>query len=196
MTDESGVFEDSFVRRKRLPVQSARAPLSRHPDDGWVMADPYPLGTAARRSLRALIVTLCPAAPAPNSPELLDRVELHVRHFLRYMHPLAAWGFTLCLVLLDWAPRFLFVSVKRLHALGRSRASRLLSEMVSGRFAFLRTLVVAVRGLVLSAYFDQDEVHQAIGYAPLPFLSERVERRRLLLGAAPLPAPARAGGLR
>jgi hypothetical protein len=111
---------------------------------------------------------------------------------MRYMHPLAAWGFCLCLGLLDWAPRLLLVSARRLHALGRQRASRLLSEMVGGRFAFLRTLVVAVRGLVLSAYFDQDEVHAAIGYAPLPFLRERVERRKALLAA---PA-ARVGGVR
>lgn len=193
MTEERGVFEDSHVRTKRPQLRPAAAPLSRHPDDGWKLAEPYPLGAAKRRSLRALIVTLCPAAPAPCSPELFDRVELHVRHFLRYMHPLAAFGFGLCLLLLDWAPRFLFVSVKRLHALSRARASRLLSDMVSGRFAFLRTLVVAVRGLVLSAYFDQDEVHQAIGYAPLPFLRERVERRRLLLLG---PEPARAGGVR
>lgn len=195
MTEERGVFEDSHVRSKRPQIRGARAPLARHPDDGWQLAEPYPLGATARRSLRALIVTLCPAAPAPSSPELFDRVELHVRHFLRYMHPVAAWGFRLCLILLDWAPRFLFVSVKRLHALGRARASRLLSEMVSGRFAFLRTLVVAVRGLVLSAYFDQDEVHQAIGYAPLPFMKERVERRRLLL-LPPTPERVAVGGVR
>jgi hypothetical protein len=189
---ESEAFEDSHVRRMRLPVRVARAPLSRHPDDGWQLAEPYVLGPTALRALRGLIITLCPSAPAPCSPELFERVELHVRQHMRYMHPLAAWGFCLCLGLLDWAPRLLLVSARRLHALGRQRASRLLSEMVGGRFAFLRTLVVAVRGLVLSAYFDQDEVHAAIGYAPLPFLRERVERRKALLAA---PA-ARVGGVR
>jgi hypothetical protein len=192
MTDESGAFETSQVRKKRLPLQTASAPLSRHPDDGWRIADPSALGPATLRALRALIVTLCPSAPAPSSPELFARVEFHVRRHMRYMHPLAAWGFRLCLWLLDWAPRFLFVSVKRLHALGRARASRLLSEMVSGRFALLRTVVVAVRGLVLSAYFDQDEVHEALGYAPLPFLRERVERRKQLVAAPPV----RVGGVR
>lgn len=190
--DERGAFEDSHVRRTRLPVRVARAPLSRHPDDGWQMAEPYPLGPGALSALRALIVTLCPSTPAPSSPELFRRVELHVLQHMRYMHPLVAWGFRLCLWLLDWAPRYLFVSVRRLQALGRRRASRLLSEMVSGRFAFLRTLVVAVRGLVLSAYFDQDEVHAAIGYAPVPFLRERVERRKALMAAPAL----RAGGVR
>jgi len=192
MNDERGAFEDSHVRRRKLPTRDARAPLARHPDDGWQLAEPYPLSTARLRALRGIIVALCPAAPAPSSPELFARVELHVRCFMRYMHPLAAWGLSLCLLLLDWAPRFLFVSVRRLHALGRARASRLLADMVGGRVALLRTLVVAVRGLVMSAYFDQDEVHAAIGYAPLPFLRERVERRRLLLA----PAPVRLGGAR
>jgi len=193
MSDEHGVFEDSRVQRKSLPVSTADG-IARHPRDGWKLARPYPLGTRARRTLRALIVTLCPSAPAPSSPELFDRVELHVRHFMSYMHPLAARGFWLCLMLLDWAPRLLFVSVKRLHALGRKRTSELLGEMVHGRFSFLRTLVVAVRGLVLSAYFDQEEVHRAIGYRPVPFLTERRDRRRLLL--APPPVEVRVGGVR
>ncbi|MNC92104.1 hypothetical protein D3C83_84730 [compost metagenome] len=63
--------------------------------------------------------------------------------------------------------------------------------MVHGRYAFLRTLVVAVRGLVLSAYFDQDEAHKALGYAPIPFIRERIQRRQLLLLK---PALAHAGG--
>lgn len=192
MTDESGAFETSHVRKKHLPLRAARAPLSRHPDDGWQLAEPGRLGPATLRSLRALIVTLCPSAPAPCSPALFARVELHVRQHMSYMPPLAGWGFRLCLWLLDWAPRFLFVSVKRLHALGRPRASRLLSAMVRGRVALLRTIVVAVRGLVLSAYFDQDEVHEALGYAPLPFLSERVARREHLV-SEPL---TRMGGVR
>ena len=154
---------------------------------------PFPLGTGAARALAGLIVALCPASPAPTSREIFDRVDLHVRHFMTYMPPLAARGFWLCIVLLDWAPLWLFQSAHRLSALPRARASALLSEMVDGRFAFLRTIVVAVRGLVLNAYFDQDEVQKAIGYEPIPFLEERIERRRVLLLA---PVPARAGGYR
>ncbi len=193
MTQESGAFEDSHVRTKRPPAAQARAPLARHPEDGFVLADPYPVGTTTRRALRALIAVLIPPAPAPTAPDMIDRLELHLRRFMAYMNPLAARGFVLCILLLDFAPLFLFQSFRRLNALPRARASRLLSEMVHGRYAFLRTLVVAVRGLVLSAYFDQDETHRAIGYEPIPFLRERMDRRRLLVLR---PAYAHAGGTR
>lgn len=192
MTDDSGAYEPSHVRTKRLPVAQARAPLARHPDDGFVLADPYPVGTTTRRALRALITVLIPGAPAPSTPDMVDRIELCVRRFMAYMHPLSARALVLCILLLDCAPLYLFRGFRRLYALERRRASRLLSEMVHGRYAFLRTLVVAIRGLVFSAYFDQDEVHRAIGYEPLPFLRERILRRRLLLQ----PALAHATGTR
>ena len=33
-------------------------------------------------------------------------------------------------------------------------------------------------GLFMSSYFDQDYVHREIGYAPVPFVAERIELRR------------------
>jgi hypothetical protein len=199
MTDASGDYEDSHVRRKHLPVSKARdalrdtrggAPLARHPDDGFVLADPYAVGSTTRRALRALISVLIPPAPAPTAPDMVDRIELCLRRFMAYMPPLSAKALVLCIWLLDLAPLYLFKGVSRLYSLPKQRASRLLSEMVHGRYAFLRTLVVAIRGLVLSAYFDQDEVHKALGYAPIPFIRERIQRRQLLLK----PALAHAGG--
>jgi hypothetical protein len=47
----------------------------------------------------------------------------------------------------------------------------------------LRTLVFVVRGLILSVYFDQSEVHRALGYDPEAFMNGRIAlRRRLLQG--------------
>ena len=71
----------------------------------------------------------------------------------------------------------------------REDGGKLLSEMVHGRYSFLRMLVVALRGVTLSAYFDQEEVHQAMQYAPVPFMRERIVRRQSLLR----PAHAKAG---
>lgn len=187
-------LEESHVRKRPLDVPSARAPLARHPDDGFVLARPYPLGPASLRALNALIVAICPPPPAPTAPDMIERVAAHVRHFMSYMPPLAGRGFWLCMMLLDWAPLFLFAASSRLHKLSPARASALLTEMVSGRYAFLRTVVVAIRGLILNAYFDQDEVHRAIGYEPLPFIRERIERRQQLLVLQP--ARAHAGGMR
>jgi hypothetical protein len=192
MTDTRDAYEDSHVRQKRLPIAQARAPLARHPDDGFVLAEPYRIGTTTRRALRALIAVLIPPSPAPFAPDMIDRIEVCLRRFMAYMHPLSARALVLCILLLDCAPLYLFRGFRRLYALRRERASKLLYEMVHGRYAFLRTLVVAIRGLVLSAYFDQDEAHRAIGYQPIPFIKERIARRRQLLR----PALAHAGGTR
>lgn len=192
MTDDRSALEESHVRKRRLPVRGPRAPLTRHPDDGWTLARPYPLGTATRRAFIALIVAIIPAAPAPTAPDMVERVEMHVRRFLSYMPPLAGRAVWACILLLEWAPIFLLQSWHRMHALPPERVSALLTEMVSGRFSFMRNVVVAVRGLVLNAYFDQEEVHRAMGYEPIPFLRDRMERRRELL----LPAEVRVGGVR
>lgn len=194
MTQEQRALEDSHVRKRRLAVPSARAPLARHPDDGFVLAKPYPLGPRSLRALNALIVALCPPPPAPTAPDMVERVAAHVRTFMSYMPPLAAWVMWLSIHLLDWAPLYLFAATRRMHRLPPARASVMLTEMVSGRYSFLRTVLVAIRGLILNAYFDQDEVHAAIGYEPLPFLRERIERRRQLLVLQP--ARAHAGGMR
>jgi hypothetical protein len=194
MTDPRTAFEDSRVQKRRLTMHAPSHALMRHPDDGIVCAEPYPLGGAARRALRALTRLICPPPPAPQPERLVDEVELTVRRFMSYMPPLAARALWLCLLLLDWAPLYLCQSFHRLHALGRERGSALLTEMVHGRYSALRTMVVAVRGLILSAYFDQDVVHRAMGYAPLPFMTERIARRRRLLAAGTLePARAHAG---
>jgi hypothetical protein len=167
--------------KTRLPVEQSSAPLARHPDDAWRLADPYPMGEAARRAFRGLIRAVCPPAPAPASPEIFDRVELYVRRFMRYMHPVAARGLWLAILLVDWAPRLLFLSWQRLQGLDRERAARILTKLVHSRFNVLRTVLVGVRGAILSAYFDQDEVHRALGYKPIPFLRDRLLLRRQLL---------------
>jgi hypothetical protein len=33
-------------------------------------------------------------------------------------------------------------------------------------------------GLFMSSYFDQDYVHRELGYAPVPFITGRIELRR------------------
>jgi hypothetical protein len=181
--------KSSGTSLRKLVVIADAPSLSRHPNDGWQPADPYPMASFVRRALRAVVLALCPPPPAPQLPDLVPRIELHVRSFMSYMHPLAARGLWLAILLLDWAPRVLFKSVHRLQGLDRERGAHILEAMTKSRVNIVRTLVVAVRGLVLCAYFDQDEVHEALNYRPIPFLRNRLARRQELLR----PAHARAG---
>lgn len=163
----------------------------RHPDDGWQLADPFPMDGASRRALRGILRALCPPPPAPSPPDLEDRLELHVRRLLRYMPLPIALGFFLAIHLLDWSPVWRGVALRRVQHLDKARAERLLTDIGMSPSPLVRVLILAARGVALSVYFDQDEVHEAIGYRPVPFLVERIAvRRRLLAGEAPRPEDA------
>jgi hypothetical protein len=165
--------------------------LQRHPQDGWVLADPYPMSGPSRRALRGLIRVLCPPPPGPTLPDLEDRIEVHVRRMLMYMVPLVAWGFSLSLIIVDWAPIWRFAAPRRIQHLDRERAERVLVEMGESRSGVVRTMILGIRGLVLSTFYDQDEAHRAMGWQPLPFLTGRIDlRRRLLAGEEPRPEDA------
>lgn len=172
-------------RHVRLRVAQVGPGLERHPKDGFTLAEPYPLGKGALRTLRALVVALCPPAPAPHSADLMNRVELGARRLLRYMHPVVARTLAIGLALLDWLPVLTLASALRLHRLDGARARALVGKWARSPFRLLRLMVVGLRGLVLSVYFDQSEVHAAMRYEPVPFLRSRIEKRRLLLGPAP-----------
>lgn len=142
---------------------------------------------STRRALRGLIRALCP--PEPVLPNLEERIELHVRRMLRYMVPVVAFGFVLAVHVVDWAPLWRFAAARRIQHLGRDRAEHVLTEMGESLSSVVRAMILGVRGLVLSTYFDQDEVHVAMGWEPLPFLVERGElRQRILAGEPTLPA--------
>jgi hypothetical protein len=174
------VSKRSWRPGKRLRVFGSTS-LTRHPADGWQYADPYPMGSWARSAFRALIRAVCPPSPAPQLPDLVDRIELHVRGLMRYMHPLAARALWIAIFILDWAPRLQFWSWHRLQGLRPCEGARFLSSLGTSRIQLVRTLLIGVRGAILSAYFDQDEVHQALGYTPKPFITDRMQLRTLLM---------------
>ena len=174
--------EDAKAEQTHLPVVHAGPPReSRPPSTGARFAEPYPLGEHTRRVLRALIDALCPPAPAPRSADLLQRVELGARRLLRYMHPTVARMLSLGLLLLDVLPVLTLASKLRLHRLDRARSSELIARWAKSPFKALRLLIQGARSLVLGVYFDQKEVHTALGYAPVPFIEGRVRLRAELL---------------
>lgn len=155
--------------------------MKRHPDDGWVLADPAPMGAGTSRALRGLIRALC-WMPAGCDDAMQHRVELHVRRMLRYLPPGAAWLFALSIHALDLCPMWLGLGLRRLQSLERDQAEAVIERVAHSRSVLVRTLLLGVRTLTQSTFYDQDEVHAAIGVEPVPFVRERIAVRERLLG--------------
>jgi hypothetical protein len=172
------IMIDHQVQPKFVPLLRGR-----HPSDGWVFAHRYPMPAFGRRALRGIVRAVCPPDPAPQLVDLEDRIEDHLLRFIRYMPPHVALGFCLAIVLLDWAPLFTFMAAKRLQHLDRERAAAVIAKLGDSRSALLRTMLLGVRGSILSTYYDQDEVHRALDYAPVPFITGRIDLRRRLLAS-------------
>jgi hypothetical protein len=156
---------------------------NRHPKDGWQMADPYPLDNYSRKVALGVIRALLPD-PALSGGDPLDDVVLeHVRRLVRYMHPASAVGLLMSAHLLNWAPLFTHKTLKQLHQMTREQGAEVLESVAHSPVVSLRILVVAVRGLVLSTYFDQKVVQDTMGYTPVPFTEQRIQlRQRLMRG--------------
>jgi hypothetical protein len=170
-----------------MSIESTIPSAVRHPDDDWVMGDLYPLRPFTRRALNGLTRAMCPPPPAPQLTDLEERVTLQVQRMLRYMNPFVAFGFCVAVIALDWSPIWRLASWRRAQSLEAGRAASIVEELGWSKLPALRLLVLGVRGLILSVYFDQDEVHRAMGYAPAPFIEQRIQlRRRLLRGGAPV----------
>jgi hypothetical protein len=97
------------------------------------------------------------------------------------MHPTVARALWLGLFVLDWLPVLSLRHPGRLHRLGPERAQAFVARWARSRIKALRLLVAGVRSVVLSVYFDQTDVHEAMGYRPVAFMRERIAVRRALL---------------
>ena len=156
----------------------------RHPQDGWELADPIALSKASQRALRGLIAAILPPAPAPRPDGMEARVALHVRRMIAYMPPALRLGLVLITHVLDWSPLWRLKALKPIHALPPDRASAILSDIASSYWMPLRLMMLAPKALILSTYYDQDEVHALLDYEPKAFIRERVSHREQLLRSA------------
>jgi hypothetical protein len=159
---------------RRLPQVHT---VMRHPQDGWCMADPAPLSRASQRALRGVIRALLPPPPAPRPADIETRVEDQVRRMMQYMPRALRLGFVLLLHLLDWSPLWRLRGLSRLSRAPVERASAVFAGLAQSRLLPIRMMTLAPKALVLSAYFDQDEVHRALDYDPLPFFHEGIAKR-------------------
>jgi len=157
-------------------------PLSRHPEDGWILADPLPMRPSTHRAFVALIAALIP--PEPVLPGIIEQVDETTRRLLRYMHPMTALGFCLMVHLLDWSPIWRLRAWRRIRSLSPARGSAILAGLAHSRFALIRTLLMGAKGAILSTYFDMPDVHAALHHDPRPFMLGRIAlRQRLKAGA-------------
>lgn len=155
--------------------------VERHPQDGWCLADPAPLSKASEAALRSVVHALLPPAPAPRPADIEDRVTRQVRCMMQYMPPALRLGFVVLVRALAWAPIWRFHSLKALSRLPQQDASRVLAGIALSRVMPLRMMMLAPKAIVLSAYFDQDEVHAVLDYEPRAFIRERSLRRAAIL---------------
>jgi hypothetical protein len=144
------------------------------------------MGRLVRQALRGVIRAACPLDSGPKIPAIVDRVELQVRTLMQYMAPVTAWGLCLVFLLVNWSQVWLLKGLRPLHSLPRKAAVKAARTLSRVRFRAVRELMLAVRATVVAAYYDQPEVHFALGYHPKPWIRKRLAlRRRLLAGRHP-----------
>lgn len=146
---------------------------------------PYPMGRLVRQALRGVIRAACPLDSGPKIPQIVDRVELQVRTLMQYMAPVTAWGLCLVFLLVDWSQVWRLKSLRPLHSLPRKAAVRAAKALSGMRSRAAHELMLAVRGTVVAAYYDQPEVHFALGYHPKPWIRNRLALRRRLMAGKP-----------
>jgi hypothetical protein len=176
------------MTRRTLPMADVSTPgdARRHPDDGYPIADPYPVDAATEKAIRSLMRVLLPEGDAPRSADLDERVYHQMLVGLMYMPAQSAKGILAVFRLLEWAPVWRLKGRKPLSALSRDEGSKILAEIASSRLLPMRLLMLAPKGLMFSAYYDQDEVHRALDYDPVAFTRERIAlRQRILAGEVP-----------
>ncbi len=162
-------------------------PLARHPRDGWILAEPYPMRRSTHRAFLSIIKALIP--PEPVLPGIVEQVDDGARRLMRYMHPVMAFLFCVMVHVLDWSPLWRLRSWRRLRGLSPERGSAVLGELAESRFSLIRTLLVGAKGAILSTYFDLPEVHARLHYDPRPFMLGRIAlRQRLVSGGKPTEA--------
>jgi hypothetical protein len=155
--------------------------IERHPQDGWTLAEPLSVSPASERALCSLVRALLPPPPAPRPADIEARVARHVRSMLQYMPRMLQLGFLLIARLLEFSPLWRLQALSRLSSLPAAQASQILAGIASSRLLPLRLMMLAPKAMVLSTYFDQDEVHAALDYEPRAFFRERIARRNELL---------------
>lgn len=152
-----------------------RTPLTDEPKRRWN------LGKTSRAILASLAGTVLPAEG--RDKDTIGYVVRFVDDFVPFMPALMRRGFPLGLLLLQWGTLVTLVALKPFTLLSDRVRERYLHRWAKSPIALFRALAQGVRGLILSAYYEQPKVHRALGYTPKEFLEECRERRAALIDA-------------
>ncbi|NLE48803.1 MAG: hypothetical protein GX614_10410 [Sandaracinaceae bacterium] len=170
-------------RRALELIEEMRRPgkALRHPDDGYPIAPPYPVGPKTERAIRSVMRVLLPEGDAPRNPELDERVYRQMLVSLQYMSKSTAQGILSVFHLLEWIPVTRFGRPSRLSKLSRDEGSEIFRAIESSPLLPVRLLLLAPKALIFSSYFDQPEVHEALGYEPRKFTLDRIALRQRII---------------
>ncbi len=175
--------------KRRLTIATGEpGRAERHPDDGFPLADPRPFDPLTESVARAMIRAILPPPPAPRPEGIEDTILTHLRVMTQYMPFITGTGFFVLLHLLNFSPLWRGKKLATITRLDPEEASHILHDVASSKLLFVRMMMLAPKALIMSTYFDQDEIHEALRYDPKGFTKERIDfRKRLLDGLAPRP---------
>ena len=115
---------------------------------------------------------------SPRTETTVRDVTEHALISLRYMPRSSARMFLLAMMVLNWSPLWRLRGLRPLSSLPNRVARSHLQAVNRSRWLAIRLLMYGPTGLFMSSYFDQDYVHRVLGYAPRPFVAERIRLRR------------------
>lgn len=139
------------------------------------------LGRTSRAIIASLASTVLPREGRDRAT--INYVVRFVDDFVPFMPALMRLGFPLGLLLLQWGTFVTMVAAKPFTLVSERVRERYLHRWAESPFALFRALAQGVRGLILSAYYEQPKVYEALGYDPKAYLEECRTRRAALVAA-------------
>lgn len=139
------------------------------------------LGKTSRAIVASLAGTVLPKEGRDR--ETIRYVVRFVDDFIPFMPTLMRLGFPLGLLLMQWGTVVSLIALKPFTLLSDRLRERYLHRWSESPFALFRALAQGIRGLILSAYYEQPKVQLAMGYTPADFLVECRARREALIVA-------------
>lgn len=141
-------------------------------EPAWQHAEPIRLGPVRRWIVLRIIEAVSPSKQT-NAPDVPPTDILHsLERALPYYQRFTRIGYYLAVLGLFWLAFF-----------GVDRRRRIIQSWLTGRGATRRNLMRAVTLNATFFYYDEPNVHRALGYEPAAWFEDRKKARREVLDA-------------